>query len=361
MSGEGLRRFLAINPGSTSTKIALFEGSDSWELRETARTELTLTPEETARYPEPADQLELRGAQVEEFLAGAGMPSLDAVAGRGGLTRPLEAGSYGVNAAMLEDLRACRYGVHASNLGAPLAAAVARPRGIPALVADPVGVDQFEPEARLSGWPSLERKSQLHALNIRQVAREAAREMGGALEDFNFIVAHLGGGISITAMRAGRMIDVNNANDGGPFSPQRVGTLPTGGLIDLAFSGEFASAKEMKSAMFRRGGLLAYLGTDDGKEVERRVKEGDPEASLVYRAMAWQISKEIGAMAAVLRGKVDAIILTGGLPHPPLTDWIAGHCLWIAEVRIHAGERELLALARAAARHVCEGERLLEY
>ncbi len=361
MSGTELKRFLAINPGSTSTKIALFEGTDSWTLRETLREELVIAREDAEHLAEPMDQLDLRSAQLERFLEEAGSPLLDAVAGRGGLTRPLDAGSYAVNARMLEDLSSSRYGSHVSNLGALLAKQVADERGVPALVADPVGVDQFEPEARLSGWPGLERRSQLHALNMRSVAREAAREMGGELDSFNFVVAHLGGGISIAPMRAGRLIDVNNANDGGPFSPQRTGTLPTTGLIDLAFSGEFSSAGDMKRAMTRRGGLLAYLGTDDGREVRRRIEAGDARAEEVYRAMAWQIAKEIGAMAAVLSGKVDAIILTGGLPHPPLSDWIAERCLWIAPVRIHAGERELLALVRAAARHVCEGEALMDY
>jgi butyrate kinase len=355
------RHFLVINPGSTSTKIALFRGSDPWTLEETARQELDISRETAEAIPEPMDQLEFRSRQIEDFLEKEGPEKLDAVAGRGGLTRPLEAGSYAINDRLIDDLKSCRYGNHASNLGALIAKKIGEAHSIPSLIADPVGVDQFEPAARYSGWPALERKSQLHALNMRSVAREAARELGGGFEQFNFIIAHLGGGISIAPMQKGRMIDVNHAMDGGPFSPQRVGALPVTGLIELAFSGSFASARQMIGEMTRRGGMFSYLGTDDGREVRRRIAEGDKKAEEVYHAMAYQISKEIGAMAAVLKGKVDAVILTGGLPHPPLSEWIEEYCSWIAPVRIHAGERELLALAQAAARHVCEGEALLEY
>ena len=390
-------RFLAINPGSTSTKVALFEGSGSWGLSETARRELVISREDLERYPDAADQLDLRGDQIEAFLADLGNPELHAVAGRGGLTRPLEAGSYAVTAGMVSDLISARYGNHASNLGALIARNIAAPRGIPALIADPVGVDQFDPLSRYSGWPELPRISQLHALNMRSVAREAARQLareparepaqeatreaaanltvdplvhqspqgdkapGEALEEWNLVIAHLGGGISVAPLRRGRLVDVNNAMDGGPFSPQRTGSLPLRGLLNLAFSGRWESAKQMLGDFTRQGGLFAYLGTDDGREIVRRIEAGDGKAEEVYRAMARQISKEIGAMAAVLEGEVDAVVLTGGLAHPPLTDWISASCGWIAPMIIIPGERELLALAQAAARHVCEGEELLAY
>lgn len=411
-------RFLTINPGSTSTKVALFEGSDSWSLSETARRELSISRADLEHYPDAADQMKLRSRQIEVFLSEEGDPELSAVAGRGGLTRPLEAGSYAVNEAMVADLLSARYGNHASNLGALIARDIAAPRGVPALIADPVGVDQFDPLSRYSGWPELPRLSQLHALNMRSVAREAARQLGvelfgeaesgreavrppgesfrakkvlrrpgampgegkagqqevfskpgqgavgdptAVLEDWNFIIAHLGGGISVAPMKRGRLVDVNNAMDGGPFSPQRTGSLPLRGLVNLAFSGRWESAKQMLGDLTRKGGLFAYLGTDDGREIVRRIESGDGKAEDVYRAMARQISKEIGAMAAVLEGRVDAIILTGGLAHPPLTDWISASCGWIARLVIIPGERELLALAQAAARHVCEGEELLPY
>ncbi|WP_020610927.1 butyrate kinase [Sediminispirochaeta bajacaliforniensis] len=356
-----MSRFLIINPGSTSTKIALFQGENSWQLEELASKSLPVEDDVVRRFSDPMEQLQLREDAIAGVLSSAAIEHVDAVAGRGGLTRPLEAGSYAVSDTLIDDLSHHRFGIHASNLGAVLARRFGERFGVPSLIADPVGVDQFEEEARYSGWPSIPRKSMIHALNIRSVARESARELGGSAGDFNFIIAHLGGGISVTPMRKGRMIDVNNANEEGPFSPQRTGTLPLCGVIDLAFSSEFSSADEMKRAMVQRGGLFAYLGTPDGREVCKRIAAGDQRAESVYKAMAYQISKEIGAMATALKGKVDAVVLTGGLPHPPLSDWITERCSWIAPVKIIEGEREMLALAQAAARHVCEGEPLLTY
>ena len=356
-----MKTILAINPGSTSTKVALFEAADSWQVGELRNANVKHDPSELEAHSEPADQLRLRGGAVERFLADNGNPRLDAVVGRGGLTRPLEAGSYRIDDAMKSDLLQSRYGSHASNLGALIADRLAEDRGIPALIADPVGVDQFEPLARYSGHPDLPRRCQLHALNMRAVAREAARDLGGAMEDFRFIIAHLGGGISISPMREGRLIDVNHAMDDGPFSPQRSGGLPLIPLVELCFSGRWSNAKEAVAELTRRSGLLAYLGTDDGKVVEERALAGDQPWLEVYQAMAYQISKEIGAMATVLHGRVDAILLTGALPHPPLSDWIRERTEWIAPIRIHIGERELLALARAAARHIFGEEDLKDY
>ena len=347
--------FLIINPGSTSTKVALYRGTSDWDLVEVSGKNL----EHPKMDSEPNQQLEIRKQAVLDFLGDN--PPIHAVAGRGGLTHPLEAGSYQINDDMLEDLLSSRYGNHASNLGAPIAREISLTLNVPCLIADPVGVDQFEPLARYSGWPDLPRKCQLHALNMRSVAREAARDLGGVMEDFHFIIAHLGGGISIGPMKKGRIIDVNNAMDGGPFSPQRVGALPTTGLIDLCFSGQYADASSLKAAMTRKGGLLAYLGTDDGREIVKLIDKGDTKAKEVFQAMAYQIAKEIGSMAVVLKGRVDAILLTGGLPHPPLSDWITQYCSWIAPVRIYPGEMEMLALARAAARHVIHQEPLLTY
>ncbi len=353
--------FLAVNPGSTSTKVALYRGFSPWDLEVVTQKTVVHPGAQLIALPEPIDQLELRIRQVEAFLIESGDPAVDAIAGRGGLTHPVDAGSYAISDDLKLDLRTARYGNHVSNLGALIADALATERNIPSLVVDPVGVDQFGPLARYSGWPDLPRRSQLHALNIRSVARAAARDMGGEMEDFRLIIAHLGGGISIAPMVAGRLIDVNNAMDEGPFSPQRVGSLPTTGLIKLCFSGAYKKASDLIRALTREGGLYAYLGTDDGREISHRIDEGDAAAEEAYRAMAYQIGKEIGAMAAVLSGKVDAILLTGGLPRPPLSDWIREYTEWIAPVKINVGEMELLALAQAAARHVCEGEELKTY
>lgn len=356
-----MKHILTINPGSTSTKTALFKAGDAWNVLELLRGDVKHDPDELEACETTAEGLACRADAVESFLSAAGNPDLDVVAGRGGLTRPLEAGSYRIDREMKNDLLAGRYGMHASNFGALIADRLAEGRRIPALIADPVGVDQFPAIARYSGHPDMPRRSQLHALNMRAVAREAARDMGGSMEDFRFIIAHLGGGISISPMAEGRLIDVNHAMDDGPFSPQRSGGLPLIPLVETCFAGRWKSAEEALAELTRKSGMLAYLGTDDGREIERRAAAGEEPWREVYRAMGYQISKEIGAMATVLSGRVDAVILTGGLPHPPLSDWIIDAVGWIAPVRIHAGEREMLALARAAARYIFGEEDLLDY
>jgi len=356
-----LKTILTINPGSTSTKAAIYETDNSWDVREIRSSNFKHNPEDMETHPEPADQLKLRSRAVEELIIAAGNPKLDAIAGRGGLTRPIEAGSYRINDKMKNDLLSSRYGLHASNLGALIADDLASSRNIPSLIADPVGVDQFQPLARYSGHPELPRRCQLHALNMRAVAREAARDLGGSMEDFRFIIAHLGGGISVSPMENGRLIDVNHAMDDGPFSPRRSGGLPLLPLVEMCFSGRWKDAGEAMKELTGQSGLLAYLGTDDGLEIEKNALEGKQPWLEVYQALAYQISKEIGAMATVLNGRVDAVILTGGLPHPPLSDWIEERTEWIAPVKIHAGEREMLALARAAARYLFKEEELNEY
>jgi butyrate kinase len=356
-----LKTILTINPGSTSTKVALYTSEDAWNVKEIKSSNVKHNSDELSANPEPGDQLELRSRAVELFLEESGNPNLDAVSGRGGLTKPLEAGSYRIDRTMKNDLLSSRFGYHASNLGALIADNLATARKIPSLIADPVGVDQFEPLARYSGHPELPRRCQLHALNMRAVARETAKEMGGKMSDFRFIIAHLGGGISVSPMENGRLIDVNHAMDGGPFSPQRSGALPLIPLVEMCFSGRWENADEALNELTGHSGLLAYLGTDDGKEIERRAIADEQPWLEVYQAMAYQIAKEIAAMATVLNGNVDAIILTGGLPHPPLSDWISNRVDWIAPVRIHAGEREMLALARAAARYLYGEEDLKNY
>ncbi|MCK5736029.1 MAG: butyrate kinase [Spirochaetaceae bacterium] len=356
-----MKTILTINPGSTSTKTALYETSDVWNVKEIKSANVKHDSEKLEEHPEPADQLNLRSRAIEEFLRDAGNPELDAISGRGGLTRPIEAGSYRINEPMKNDLLSSRYGFHASNLGALIADNLASSRNIPCMITDPVGVDQFQPLARYSGHPEIPRRCQLHALNMRAVAREAARDLGGKMEDFRFIIAHLGGGISVSPMENGRLIDVNHAMDGGPFSPRRSGGLPLLPLVEMCFSGRWKSAKDAAKELTGQSGLLAYLGSDDGVEIEQNALAGKQPWLEVYQALAYQISKEIGAMATVLNGRVDAVILTGGLPHPPLSDWIKERTGWIAPVMIHAGEREMLALARAAARYLYGEEELIEY
>ena len=334
---------LTINPGSTSTRLALHRGG--------ARI-----AEEEHTHPSPrADEAEVwegRGQRVEavlEFLFRRSIdPSdLDAVVGRGGLLRPLEGGTYRVSDLMLDDARAARRGRHPSNLGCALAAAIARPAGIPAFVVDPVSVDESEDLAAFSGLAGIDRHTLSHALSVHACARRYAADAGLAIEDVDVVVAHLGGGISVCPVRGGRIVDANNAVSEGPFSPQRSGGLPVQELLEAAFSGEY-DRERLVEATTRRGGLASYLGTDDAREVEARISAGDRVAETVYRAMAYQIAKEIGAMATVLDGRVSAILLTGGLARSDLlTGWIERRVGFIAPVLI-LPVQEMDALAEGA-------------
>lgn len=340
-------RILAINPGSTSTKLAVYENKN-------------LIVEETIRHDDAdmlkfagiTEQLPFRLGAIMTFLLNQGFPlsSLDAVVGRGGLLKPLGSGTYAVNAEMLEDARSCKYGEHASNLGAVMADKIAADQGIPAFIVDPVGVDELIAEARISGLAEIERKSHVHALNIKAVSRKIAAEIGKDVKESNFVVAHIGGGISVAAHRQGRMIDVNNADNEGPFSPERAGGLPAKQLVQLCYSGKY-SEKEMLQYMTKQGGIFSYLGTKSAIEVESRVNEGDPEASLVLSAMIHQIGKEIGAMATVLEGKIDAIILTGGICHSKMiVSKIKQRVSFLGDVFVVPGEAEMEALAAGAFR-----------
>lgn len=351
-------RVLVINPGSTSTKAAVYDGKAlvcSMALRHEAK--------DLARFRRILDQFEFRSRLVEEQLAlhQIDLKTLDAVIGRGGLIRPVAGGVLAVDDAMLEDLEAAVGGEHASNLGAFMAARIARRMGIPAFVADPVVVDEMEDIARLSGMPEIPRLSLFHALNQKATARRAAAELGRPYAELNLIVAHLGGGISVGAHRKGRVVDVNNGLDGeGPFSPERSGGVPVGQLVKLCFSGRY-SAKEILSKITGQGGLVAYLGTSDAREVGRMIDGGDNRALLVYQAMAYQIAKEIGEMATVLEGQVDAVILTGGLAHDArLVDWITRRIRFIAPVLVYPGENEMEALRDAALR-VLAGEEQVKH
>ncbi|MCS1350805.1 butyrate kinase [Mechercharimyces sp. CAU 1602] len=341
-------RVLAINPGSTSTKIAVYDNE-----KEVVVETLRHDGETLSRFTELFDQYKYRKELILETLdrEGINLTRLKAVVGRGGLLRPIPGGTYRVNEEMINDLKSGKYGIHASNLGAVLAYEIADSLNLPSYIVDPVVVDEYEPIARISGVPEIERRSIFHALNQKAVARRVATQMGRAYEDLNLIVAHMGGGITIGAHQRGRVIDVNNGLHGeGPFSPERAGTLPVGDLIALSFSGKFFASEIMKMIV-GRGGLMGYLGTNDAREVEERVERGDEEARLVYEAMAYQVAKEIGAYATVLEGKVDQIILTGGLAYgKEYCGWIEERVSWIADVRVVPGENEMQALTEGALR-----------
>ncbi len=341
-------RILTINPGSTSTKIAIFDNE-----KPVFEEVLRHSNEEIAKYEKIFDQYEFRKKVILEALNEKGMnlTKLAAVVGRGGLLKPIAGGTYEVNEAMLEDLKVGVLGEHASNLGGVIAYEIANQLNIPAYIVDPVVVDEMNDIARISGMPELERKSIFHALNQKAVARRAAKEAGKKYEDMNFIVAHLGGGISVGAHEKGRVIDVNNALDGeGPFSPERAGGLPVGDLAKLCYSEKYTHA-DIKKMIKGNGGLVAYLGTNDARDVVKMIEEGNTKAELIYRAMAYQVSKEIGACAAVLKGKVDGIILTGGIAYDKdFTQWIKESVEFISEVIIYPGEDEMIALAEGGLR-----------
>lgn len=348
-----MQRILVINPGSTSTKIAVYEEGG-------VLVEHTLrhSAEELADFATITDQYPFRQKLVLDILGThqIQIESLDAVVGRGGLVYPLEGGCYRVNDRMVKDLRRTVMGEHASNLGALIAKAIADQINIPAFIVDPVVVDELEPLARYSGHPELPRISIFHALNQKAEARRIAKNLGKAYSECNLIVVHLGGGISVGAHKRGKVVDVNNALDGdGPFSPERSGGLPAGQLVKLCFSGT-SSQDEIKKMLKGKGGLVAYLGTNNGCEVGDRIAGGDKQAREVFEAMAYQVAKEIGAMAAVLSGDVDAIVLTGGLAHNQIfIDWIVPRVKFIAPVHVVPGEDEMLALYEGALR-VLQGE-----
>jgi len=354
-------RVLAINPGSTSTKIAVYE--DSTPLFEKT---LRHDPAELEPYPTIIDQYDFRKQLVMEAMAENNVKpeSLHAVVGRGGLVRPVSGGTRKVNDAMLRDLKdPSLWGrIHASNLGAFIAKAVAEPLGIPYYIVDPVVVDEFDDIARISGIPEIERKSLLHALNIRYILRLLAKELGKELHEVNLIGVHMGGGISVAAIKCGRIVDVNNALLGmGPFSPQRAGALPIGDLLDMAYSGKYTK-KELTTYLTKTAGLMAYLGTDSGIEVNKRIKEGDQKAKQILDAMCYQVAKEIGASAAVLNGKVDGIFLSGGLVYNEyIVEAIRARVEFIAPLYLYPGEKEMEALSQGGIRVLQGLEEAQEY
>jgi len=346
-------RILVINPGSTSTKIAVFD--DETEL---FKVNISHTVEQIHKYSWVIDQFDFRKEVILEELARAGIPreSIKAVVARGGLLRPIPSGTYAVTDRMVEDLKAEVQGEHASNLGGLIAKTLASELKIQAYIVDPVVVDEMEEIARITGLPFIKRRSILHALNQKKVARQAAKDLGRRYEEVNFIVVHLGGGISVGAHRRGKIVDVNNALNGdGPFAPERAGGLPAWDLVELCFSGRFTKA-EIKKLLAGKGGVVALLGTNDMLAVEEKIKAGDTKAELITRAMAYNVAKWIGVMATVLKGQVDGIVLTGGLAYyRQFIDWIKDSCGYIAPFYVYPGGDEMRALAEGALR-VLRGE-----
>ena len=349
---------LVINPGSTTTKIAIFNQEGKEIFKET----ISHSTEELSKFKSLLEQGPVRKKIILDTLKKKNIDSnsLKVIIGRGGVLKPLEAGTYEVNNKLINDLKNSPI-EHASNLGGIIAHEIAEEIDVPAYIADPVSVDEFTDIARISGLKGIERKSLLHTLNIRANAFRYAKEQGKKFEELNLIVAHLGGGISIAPIKKGKIIDVNNANDGGPFSPERTGSLPNKALIRLCYSGEY-SEKELYKLITNQGGLVSYLGTNDVREVMKKIKQGDKYAELIFEGMCYQIAKEIGAMAAVLKGKVEVIILTGGIAHNEiLVNKIKDRTGWIAPIVVYPGEEEMKALAQAVIRVIKDEEKVKIY
>lgn len=351
---------LAINPGSTSTKIAVYDG-------ETKRFETTLnhSNEELAPFASIAEQFAFRRKTIVDNLTenGVTLAELDSVIGRGGLVYPLESGIYEVNDLMKADLHNPPMGEHASNLGGLIASDLAAEisaqtgRTVKAYIADPVVVDEMDEVARVAGHPAFSRVSIFHALNQKAIARRYAATIGKPYEQLNLIIAHLGGGVTVGAHRLGRVVDVNNGLDGeGALSPERSGTLPAGQLVKACFSGKYTE-KELKLMIKGQGGMVAHLGTNDAREVENRANAGESEAKLIYDAMCYNIGKMIGSMTAVLHGKVDAVIVTGGMARSKyIANYLRDMIGYVAPLEIYGGEDEMGALALNAL-SVLRGER----
>jgi len=338
------KKILVINPGSTSTKIAVFHNRKQIFL-----INIKHEQEELSRFKRIADQFEFRKQTIIDELEKSNIDilSMNIVVGRGGLLKPIEGGIYRVNQAMIRDINN-PMGEHESNLGGLIAYELARYIGkrVEAIIVDPTCVDEMEDIARISGMPELPRKSFLHTLNQRAVARTFAREKNKNYEDINVIVAHMGGGVSVGAHLKGRIVDVNNGLNGdGPMSPERSGGVPVGQLVELCFSGKY-SKEEILKKIKGKGGFIAYLGTSNAVEIEKRIESGDKQAELIYMAMAYQVAKEIASLSAVLKGEIDGILLTGGIAYGKMiTDEITDRVKHLGPVHIYPGENEMEALA----------------
>ncbi len=351
------KKILALNPGSTSTKIAVYE-----DKKELFSVNIEHSTEEIEKYENISDQFEMRKDAIVKTINDNGIQAADlsAVVGRGGILPPVKSGAYAVNETMIDRLKNNPVAPHASNLGALIAYAIATPEGLPSFIYDSVAVDEMEEVARLSGLPQIPRISTSHALNSRAMAFKVAEKYGKSYGEMNFVVAHLGGGISLGAHKKGRMVDII-ADDEGPFSPERAGRVPCKKLVDLCFSGEYEK-KDVQKLLRGKGGITAYCNTNDVRDVIAKAEAGDDFAKHVWEAMAYQISKGIGEMAVVLDGEVDAIVITGGIAYSELiTGYIAKKVGFIAPVEVMAGESELESLAYGTLRVLNGEEEAREY
>ncbi len=350
---------LIINPGSTSTKIGVFE-DETLLFEETLRH----STEEIAQYASIVDQKDFRKDIILNLMKEKDfdMKSLNVIVGRGGMLKPIPGGTYAVTDDLLNDLKIGKQGQHASNLGGILAREIGDSIGVPSYIVDPVVVDELMPMARYSGVPELPRTSIFHALNQKAIAKRYAKENGVAYDSLNLIVVHMGGGVSVGAHEKGKVVDVFNALDGdGAFSPERAGAVPSGALIKMCFSGEYTE-KEVYKKIVGNGGFNAYLNTNDMREVNKIVEEGNKEAEVIREAFILQVAKDIGSMACVLSGKVDRILITGGIAYNKyVTDRLTERAGFIAPVTVYPGEDELLALAQGALRVLSGEEKAMEY
>lgn len=350
---------LIINPGSTSTKIGVFE-DETLLFEETLRH----STEEIASYASIVDQKDFRKQIILDLLKEKAFDihSLQVVVGRGGMLKPIPGGTYAVSDGLLEDLKIGKQGQHASNLGGILAREIGDSIGVPSYIVDPVVVDELMPISRYSGVPELPRTSVFHALNQKAVAKRYAKEQGKAYDSLNLIVVHMGGGVSVGAHEKGRVVDVFNALDGdGAFSPERAGAVPTGALIKMCFSGEYTE-KEVYKKVVGNGGFNAYVGTNDMRDVEKMVQGGDQKAAEVREAFIMQVAKNIGSMACVLKGQIDQIIITGGIAYDKVVvGGLKERAGFLAPITVYPGEDELLALAQGALRVMSGKEKAMEY
>ncbi len=352
-------KILAINPGSTSTKIAVYLNKNpifNKSIRHNTKI--------ISSFDKIIDQYEFRKDAIIDLLKEnkININEFDAIVGRGGMLKPIKGGTYLVNDLMIQYVKDAPRGEHASNLGCVLAKELADSINKPAFIVDPVAVDEMNDIARYTGFPEIKRQSLFHALNQKAVGLKAAKELDKNYNEINLIIAHLGGGISVGAHEYGRVIDVNNALDGdGPMSPERSGGLPNGPVYKMALSGKY-TLKEIQRKNYGNGGLVAYLGTNDGFEIDKRIKAGDKEALFMVEVMCYQIAKEIGACSTVLKGKVDAIVITGGLAFDQLIiNLIKERVSFISEILVFPGEDEMEALAFGALRVLTDQEKYKEY
>lgn len=351
---------LVINPGSTSTKIAVYDKSGKEIINETLRHNSA----EIVKYEKIMDQHHFRATTIKNILSTNNISTKDFmfIVGRGGFLKPISGGTWTVNDKMIKDLKKAERGEHASNLGAILAYDIAKDTNIPSYIVDPIVVDELDDIARISGIPEIERTSVFHALNQKATARKAAADLGKKYEKINVIVAHMGGGVTVGAHKKGRVVDVNNGIYGeGPMSPERSGSLPAEDVVNMCFSGKYSKSEIVKK-IHGKGGVLAYLGTGDMRTVSEEAKNGNEKYKLIHDAMAYQIAKEIGAMAAVLGGKVDCIALTGGIAYDKaIVKKITDRVKFISSVMVYPGENEMEALFKGAMLSVTGKAALNEY